>query len=351
MSVIRNRFRVSSLLASRLTELGVALPALLQRAGLPAEFFRQEKITANTDELFAMWRAIGEATGDPGIGLKLGSESRLERFDPSAIAALCSQSFRDALQRMARYKQLTCPEEIRIRSRCGETSIEFVFLQGAGQEPAILVDLCLAWVFAIGTRGTGGRVRPMRVELARKAGQRELFEAHFGCPVKFGAARNALVFPSVHLDQPFVTHNADLLAMVGAQLEQELSRQAAEVPLADRVKQTLKRTLAGRRPAIGLVAGELGLSSRTLQRRLTGDGLTFQQVVENARRELARHYLGQSAIELNETAYLLGYEDANSFFRAFQDWEGTTPGNWRARHGERMGLERGNENVNGMRPT
>ena len=100
MSVIRNRFRVSSLLASRLTELGVALPALLQRAGLPAEFFRQEKITASTDELFAMWRAIGEATGDPGIGLKLGSESRLERFDPSAIAALCSQSFLEGWPRM-----------------------------------------------------------------------------------------------------------------------------------------------------------------------------------------------------------------------------------------------------------
>jgi AraC-like DNA-binding protein len=73
------------------------------------------------------------------------------------------------------------------------------------------------------------------------------------------------------------------------------------------------------------------MSTRTLQRRLTGERLTFQGLVAEARRELARHYLQQPTLELNETAYLLGYEDANSFFRAFQQWEGTSPSQWRAK--------------------
>jgi AraC-like DNA-binding protein len=94
----------------------------------------------------------------------------------------------------------------------------------------------------------------------------------------------------------------------------------------------LRVMFAGQRPALQAVARELRLSGRTLQRRLTENGLTFQQLVKEARRELARHYLLYSSLELNETAYLLGYEDANSFFRAFQDWEGTTPGEWRASH-------------------
>jgi AraC-like DNA-binding protein len=67
-----------------------------------------------------------------------------------------------------------------------------------------------------------------------------------------------------------------------------------------------------------------------LQRRLTEQGVSFQRLLEQARRELARHYLLHSSVELSETAYLLGYEDANSFFRAFQHWEGTSPGQWRA---------------------
>jgi AraC-like DNA-binding protein len=62
---------------------------------------------------------------------------------------------------------------------------------------------------------------------------------------------------------------------------------------------------------------------------MTEQGITFQRLLEEARRELARHYLLHSSRELNETAYLLGYEDANSFFRAFHHWEGTSPAQWR----------------------
>ena len=90
--------------------------------------------------------------------------------------------------------------------------------------------------------------------------------------------------------------------------------------------------MAGRRPGLEDVARELRLSSRTLQRKLAGDGATFQQLMQEARRELARHYLQHSSLELNETAYLLGYEDAHSFSRAFHDWEGSPPGEWRERH-------------------
>ncbi len=102
-----NQFKVSNLWAQRLQEHHISLPALLRRAGLPAAFFQQEKIYVTTAELFALWRAVGETSGDPVIGLKLGAEARLERYDPAAIAAVCSRSFRDAVQRIAFYKQLT----------------------------------------------------------------------------------------------------------------------------------------------------------------------------------------------------------------------------------------------------
>jgi len=121
-------------------------------------------------------------------------------------------------------------------------------------------------------------------------------------------------------------------------------RKARYRPIRDQVKQTLKHLLAGQRPAIQEVARELNLSARTLQRRLTEAGVTFQQVLEEARRELARHYLLQASLDLNETAYLLGYENANSFFRAFHHWEGTSPGqrrNFQQRaNGEALAMRR-----------
>lgn len=326
---MNNRFRVSSLLAGKLEEQKLPLPAILQLAGLPAGFFRQEKIYVSTEELFSLWRAIAEVSCDPAIGLRLGSEGRIERFDPAAIAAICSQSFRDALQRMARYKQLTCPEEIRVVTTGGESAIEFAWLLAQEAEPPVIVDLCLSWIFAIGRRGTGNAITPLRVELTRASKDRELLESHFGCRVKFKARRNSVVFRESDLDRPFVTHNAELLAMISPQLDAELNARLSVMSVGDQAKTVIKRLLAGQRPTIHDVARHLGLSSRTLQRRLTDSNLSFQRLLDESRRELAHHYLAQASLELNETAYLLGYEDANSFFRAFQHWEGTSPGQWR----------------------
>ena len=327
-----NRFRVSRSLPRRLEELGHSPEAVLRQAGLPMGLFNQEKILVSTEEFFALYRGIAEASNDPSFGLKLGTEERVERYDPIQIAALTARSFRDAVQRLARYKQLTCPEEIRLVERGNECAVQFVWLLAHEKEPPLLVDLCFAWIVGIGRRGTRRPVNPKRVELQRAPAHRELYESHFLCPVKFKANQNALVFSKADTELPFVTYNADLLATIAPQLEAELKQQLAEKNLREQVKGILKRLLAGQRPDIHHVARELHVSTRTLQRHLTEDGATFQQLMEEARRELARHYLLHSSLELNETAYLLGYEDANSFFRAFHKWEGTTPGQWRVSH-------------------
>ncbi len=324
-----NRFRVPSTLPRKFEELGVSPEAVLGQAGLPMALFNQEKILVSTEEFFALYRGIAEATDDPGFGLKLGTEERIELYDPIKIAALSARSFRDAVERLSRYKQLTCPEEIRLVERGNECAVQFVWLLAHDREPPLLVDVCFAWIVAIGQRGTGRPLNPKRVELQRAPAHREMYEAHFRCPVKFKSNQNALIFSRAEMELPFVTYNADLLAAVAPQLEAELREQLAQKTFSEQAKSILKRLLGGQRPGIDDLARELHLSTRTLQRRLTEQGITFQRLLEDARRELAHHYLLHSSLELNETAYLLGYEDANSFFRAFHHWEGTSPGQWR----------------------
>src|SRR6516162_6885642 len=324
-----NRFRVSSTLPRKLEELGLRPEAALRQADLPMGLFNQEKILVSTEELFALYRGIAEASKDPGFGLKLGNEERIERYDPIKIAALSARSFGDALHRMSRYKQLTCPEEIRLVDRGNECAVQFVWLLAHEKEPSLLVDVCFAWMVGVVRRGTRRPINPRRVEFQRAAAHREMYEAHFRCPVKFKSRQNALVFSKADTELAFVTHNADLLAIVAPQLEAELAEQLAQKTFSDQAKGILKQLLAGQRPGIEDLAKELHLSTRTLQRRLTEQGITFQHLLEEARRELARHYLLHSSRQLNETAYLLGYQDANSFFRAFHQWEGTSPGQWR----------------------
>jgi AraC-like DNA-binding protein len=270
---------------------------------------------------------------DPGFGLKLGTELRFERSHPVSIAGVCSRTFSDALQRLARYKELTCPEELRVQRKAQEAAVEIFFIEAKEAQPDIMVDLGLSWILNVGRRGTDGEITPLRLELTRPAKHRALLEGHFGCPVQFKVARNALVFRSSDLERPFVTHNEELVTVLGKHLESELGAHKTSGNVREQVKDTLRRLLAGSRPTLQDVAHELGMSARTLQRRLGDAGITFQQLVEDTRRELARHYLKQSTVELNDAAFLLGFRDANSFFRAFHVWEGTSPGEWRTRLG------------------
>ena len=79
-----------------------------------------------------------------------------------------------------------------------------------------------------------------------------------------------------------------------------------------------------------MVAKELGMGERTLQRRITDEGSTFRELLNETRQELVRQYLRDNSVEITEAAFLLGYEDPNSFYRAFRSWEGKTPAEWRA---------------------
>jgi AraC-like DNA-binding protein len=322
-------FRVSSRLPAKLQDESVSVSAVLRRAGLSEDLFSQTRVLLTTEELFALWRAIGDLSSDPAIGLRLGTETKPEHFDPIALAALSTGSFGEAMQQIARHKQLSCPEEILYATDGDEWKIRFRWLLASDPEPDILRDVCFAWLLSIARHGIGSRVDPVRVECARPRTYARALELHFECPVVFGVSQDAIVFRASDADRPFITRNAELLAMLAPQLDEELDQRKGEETFADRVRTSIQRKLTGRRPKMLDIAREFHLSSRTLQRRLQDNGSSFQQVLEEARHQLARHYLTNSALELNEAAYLLGYEDASSFVRAFRMWEGVPPAHWR----------------------
>jgi AraC-like DNA-binding protein len=286
-------------------------------------------VLLKTEELFALWRAIAEVSKSPAIGLLLGTENKTERFQPVGLAALSSATFGAAINQMARYKQLTCPEEILQEKDDEEWSIHFRWLLADEVEPPILIECCFAWVLSIARQGTGTRLSPLRVEFVQPRAHVKTIERHFGCPIVAGAVRNAIVFRTAEAKRPFVTRNAELLGMLAPQFEEELKRENGDENFAERVRIAIQQKLTGRRPTIDDIADALHISSRTLQRRLQEEGSSFQRVLDEARHQLARHYLNNSVLELNEAAYLLGYEDGNSFVRAFRTWEGIPPARWR----------------------
>jgi AraC-like DNA-binding protein len=326
---MNKHFRFSGSTFQRLQDLGIRASAVLRRAGLPPGFVDQPRVLLKTEELFAVWRAIGEVSTNPAIGLLLGTETKTERFPPIGLVALSSENFGAAIDQMARYKQLTCPEEILQQKDDKEWSIHFRWLLAEEVEPPVLVECCFAWVLSTARLGTGTRLSPIRVEFVQPRSHVKGIERHFGCPVVCGASRNAIVFRAADAQRPFVTRNAELLGMLAPQFENELKEENGDENFVERVRIAVQQKLTGRRPTIEEVADALHISTRTLQRHLQDAGSSFQRVLEEARHQLARHYLHNSVLELNEAAYLLGYEDGNSFVRAFRTWEGVPPARWR----------------------
>jgi len=326
---MNKHFRVSGTTFSKLEESGVPASAVLRRAGLPQGFIHQPRVLLKTEELFALWRAIEEVSTNPAIGLQLGTETKTERFHPVSLAALSTENFGTAVEQMARYKQLTCPEEILQTKDSDEWRIQFHWLLADEVEPPVLIECCFAWVLSVARHGTGTRISPLRVELVQPRAHVKTIERHFGCPVLSGAPQNAIVFRAADAERPFVTRNAELLAMLAPQFEEELRQESKDENFLERVRIAIQQKLTGQRPTIEDIADALHVSARTMQRRLQEEGSSFQRVLEEARHQLARDYLNNSVLELNEAAYLLGYNDSNSFVRAFRSWEGIPPARWR----------------------
>ena len=178
-----NTFKIPSGLQAGLRAAGVDPAVLLRKSGLPLTLWSSGRGMVTTEQGFALWRALGELSNDPAIGLKLPHLIPKEQQHPVSIAAQHARTFREALQRFARYKILLCGEEMRLTERGEECIVEFTRFLSREFAPPLLVDALFASTLEIGRRGTGQPLHPLRVELRRNPAHREIHEAHYGCRV------------------------------------------------------------------------------------------------------------------------------------------------------------------------
>jgi Arabinose-binding domain of AraC transcription regulator, N-term len=273
---VPDSFKTANAFWIGLAKIGLTPAAVLSQARVPATVYDGQKNLVTTAQFFALWRAVGELSSDPAAGLKIATQIDVGDRPPSTMAAFYARDYRDALTRLARFKQLCSPEELQIKMCKDECTIEPVWLHAQEETPPLLTDAAFASFVELGRRGTGHPIKAKRVELKRGAEKTGVHEVYFNCPTKFKARRNMLVLHAGDLDRPFVTYNAELVEMLNPQLVSALEERRSQISISEQVKWILKRLLAGSRPEISAVARELGLSERTLQRRIVDDGASFR---------------------------------------------------------------------------
>ncbi len=177
------------------------------------------------------------------------------------------------------------------------------------------------------------------LEHARPADCRQAeYEKHFGCPVLFEQPCNALLIPQDYLQLPLRQADASLLRTLEQHASGLLARLDEQQPLPQRVRNLLRQMLGEGLPRKERVAEQLHMTLRTLQRHLQQAGTSYQEILDQLRRELAEHYLQHSELPIQDIAAYLGFSETRSFHRSFKQWTGCTPGQYREQHKATSGL-------------
>jgi AraC-like DNA-binding protein len=312
---------------------GAGLPAseLLSAVGL-----RREQLTPADAHIpfhahVMLFENAASALREPCFGFRLGSAVELTEAGLLAYVTLNSPDLGAALRNLCRYLALLTEGAVcEMRRDGGEVRLLFSFVDpdveiASRQLPEFAATLMVRICETI----TGHRARPVRVELRHDTAC-PMLARHLGLPVVVHQPRFALVLDAASLPVPVVSADARLLGLLRRYADDLLAGRADRDDLVARAERWVFDNLhTGQVGATHLARG-LGMSDRTLARRLAEHGLTPARLVEELRQQLADRYLAERAFPLGRITYLLGYSDLSAFTRAFRRWTGITPSEWRS---------------------
>jgi AraC-like DNA-binding protein len=306
---------------------GLDADALCREAGLTAAALAEPDARVGYDVAAAIGERALARTGDDNFGLHLAEDVRDTRqFDAGLLLLMASPTVRVALERMVRHQRLWGDGDRATLVRIpGGLRVRYT-LRGSAGAYARHADECALAEIAVGIRVLTGRdLRPRGVRFRHPAPRSlEEHQRMFGCPLAFRQGHTELELEDAVCDTPMQHANAAFFAIFEEQVVRALARLPAVAAASESVRAAVRAALASGGCTLAGTARGLGVSTRTMQRRLEGEGTSFAEVVDALRRELACAYLDRR-VPIAEIAALLGYADATAFHHAFRRWTGSTP--------------------------
>lgn len=306
-----------------LKDLGVSAARVLRRAGLPEDLLNHSAVRLEAASFYRFWDCLSTEVADPLLPIRLCRAVRSEAFSPPIFAALCSPNLQVAVQRIAAYKKLVAPMRLQLQE--GDDTFT-ITLSWPEQDPPpdTLVVTELLFFATLARIGTRESVAPRLVGMSHPPAATEAYRQFLGAAIVC-APNPVLVFDRADALRPFLTANDGLWSAFEPELRTRLAELEAQVTIGQRVRAVLLEALPSGQTDIDRVAARLAMSRRTLQRHLEAEGLSYQQLLRETRLSLARHYLSKTELPPTEISFLLGFDEPNSFYRAFRNWTGHTP--------------------------
>ena len=309
---------------------GLDVQRLMRGAGIDSSAIDQTGTRIEADAVIRLWDLAIQASGNPALGIDRELVARFVNFDVVGHAMMSSHDLRSGLESLSRYLALISdattielvyerPHSWLVIGHIGNT----LRLPRQRQEHAILtLQILCSWL-------TRREVRPLAAEFIFPQPVCELpYRKAFDCPLRFGQPVTRLLLADTDLATPLPSRSPAMLALHERIMDEQLSH-LGSTTVSNKVREQVMQRLGQGEPRREDIAAYLALTDRTLQRRLRAEGTSYQQLLDEARCELARKYLAQDKLPLSAMADLLGFGDQSNFFRACKRWFGVPPGEYR----------------------
>jgi len=309
---------------------GLDVPDMFAACGLDYAALDVVGARYPTEKISRLWELAVERSGNPAIALTQRDAARLSSLDVVGYSMMSCANLLDAFERLVRYMRILSDSlTIESHTENGRYRASFALDGGKRQVPRQRVEFILITLISFFRWTTGREINPLELEFTYPEPQDiDKYRDAFRCRMIFNAQRNGFTYSRADLTVPLPTSNPRMAEM-HERFAGEYLRCFDVSETSYRAREVIIRQLHGGEPRRDQVAVALCMSERTLQRRLEEESTSFQRLLDDTRRELAEQYLGRLHLSLGQAAYLLGFAEQSSFFRACKRWFELSPGEFR----------------------
>ena len=318
---------LSRLACARAEAAGIEVAQLMAKAGVKSQQIEDDKVWLAVESQIKFVDLIADALQDDLLGFHLARDYDLREIGLLYYVLNSSDQLGDALRRAARYSGII-NEGISLRVREGkDLAVTFAYVGVERLSDRHQIEAWVTSLVRICRQLTDRRLLPSCVKfIHHRTGGRPELDSFMGCDVVFGADTDEVEFPGTAGEMPIVGADPYLNELMikyceEARAHHEAGRAAFRIDVENAIAPLLPHGKA----RAAEIARVLGMSPRTLSRRLAAEGLTFAGVLSELRVDLARRYLQDEDLTISEVAWLLGYQEVSAFTHAFKRWTGKTP--------------------------
>ena len=314
-------------------EYGIDPEQLFRDAGVDPEIRHDQNARFDADQLDQLIWATNQESDDDAFAFHLVEHMHPSYFGVIGYAWMTSASLRKGFERVYRYQRLLTDEGSITLEKQGENlKVLLEWQTGCERDPALRERVRLTNVVKLCRMNCGDAFKPekiffMQAEPSRPAA----YYTYFRCELEFGAESTAMLINAETVDRPLPGYNPQLEQILEKQIIDYLAK-LDKNDIIGRTKSMICDLLPSGHVSVEEIADKLCLSERTLRRRLKDSDSSFKELLAETRRELGERYIQDSSLSLTEVAFMLGFSDSSSLSRAYKNWTGKSPSEYRSSH-------------------